>query len=175
MALLVVAYPNIERDALDRVQAIRRQYDAGQHAIIAPHITLVFPDQRVSEADLARHAASVADRTPSIDAVLGETHLDHERATGLWRVFLTPTIGGPALAVLHDRLYEGIMAPSLRADLPYVPHVTIATSPDADICRQVIATLEPQNPQVSATITHLDILAFDGTQVRTIQRLPLSG
>lgn len=175
MALLVVAYPNIESRELDRIQAIRRQHDAAQHAIIAPHITLVFPDQRVGEADLIHHVASVTAQAPPIDAVFGEFQLDYENTTGLWRVFLTPTTGRATLAALHDSLYQGIMAPSLRTDLPYVPHATIATSPNADSCRQLIATLDPHQWQVRAQVAHLDILDFDGTQVRTIQRLPLSG
>jgi hypothetical protein len=46
-------------------------------------------------------------------------------------VNLRVTQGRSAVVELHDRLYRGVLAPFLRDDIAYDPHLTLARTDDA--------------------------------------------
>src|SRR5206468_1262087 len=61
---------------------------------------------------------------------LGHFHAD-------W-IYLRVSRGSAAVTALHDRLYRRALAPFLRADLPYEPHLTIGRAADAATCDSLL-------------------------------------
>ena len=51
------------------------------------------------------------------------TGADEDRDTAF--VFLVPDEGHARISLLHDRLYRGRLAPYLRLDVPFTPHINI--------------------------------------------------
>lgn len=51
--------------------------------------------------------------------------------------FLTPDEGFREIVKLHDHLYRGALANELRLDIPFIPHITVAISPDANVCKRI--------------------------------------
>jgi 2'-5' RNA ligase len=45
-------------------------------------------------------------------------------------VFLMVSRGAASVTALHDKLYTRSLAPHLRRDLPYAPHITLARHAD---------------------------------------------
>ena len=108
------------------VERFRAAHDPLSAALPA-HVTLVFPfESTLGSVQVAAHVRRAIARWPALPVRfegLGHFHAD-------W-VYLRVTRGYAAVEALHDRLYRGALAPFLRRDLPYEPHLTIARATPA--------------------------------------------
>ena len=115
----IVAFP-VAGD-LTGVEAFRRRHDPLGPALPA-HVTLVFPfASTLSGLQVATHARRVASRWPPLPIELAGV----DAYAAQW-VHLRVTRGHESIIELHDRLYRRVLAPFLRAEFEYLPHVTIA-------------------------------------------------
>jgi 2'-5' RNA ligase len=141
------------RAMLEDVERFRALHDPLAHSIAA-HLTLVFPfASTLGMVQVAAHVRRATARWPCLPVRLeglGHFHAD-------W-IHLRVTTGCAAVSALHDRLYRGALAPFLRRDLAYEPHVTIARAADAGECDAVIgaasaARLDRPRDAVMRTLT----------------------
>ena len=148
---------------LTDVEAFRAQHDP-LASLLPAHVTLVFPfESSLSALQVAAHVRRIAARWPRVPvriesacALLGE-----------W-VNLPLTSGRDAVVEMHDRLYGGVLAPFLRRDLRYDPHLTVGRAADADACEMMLAAARLAFPRaLEATLDSLTIctLAADGRRV----------
>ena len=97
---------------------------------VAAHVTLVFPfGSTLGDVQVAAHVRRATARWPVLPVRLeglGHFHAD-------W-IHVRMTQGHAAVTALHDRLYRGALAPFLRRDFPYEPHVTIGRAVDLHAC-----------------------------------------
>lgn len=111
----IVHYPEIDTE---KIELFRKKHDP-TYKLIRSHITVVFRvDQSVSVQSLFDHVRTVLEHWRSFDIELSgfTKSWDH------W-LFLTLTKGNEKVTRLHDELYEGILAPYLRTDIEYIPHI----------------------------------------------------
>lgn len=101
-------------------------------------------------------------------AALGKDHL-----SGFTHVFLVPDQGYSDILKLHDRLYTGLLAPELRLDLPFIPHLTIASSVDAHICKELAQGINSRDISIHGVIGNLDITLLKDDGVETIGLIEL--
>jgi hypothetical protein len=87
---------------------------------------------------------------------------------------LVPDEGYSQFVKLHDRLYTGPLAPELRLDLPFIPHITVANSGDPHACKRVAETLNAQDFAIGGQVETLDVVWYDGTRVATVEQLLLA-
>jgi 2'-5' RNA ligase len=118
MLYLLVFKPKIDTSKIDE---FRLKYDP--HAsLIEPHITLVFliSDKNIDKTSLKTHIK---------DVLAGEEVFKiHLQGLGKsWDHWLNLILkeGNDKVITLHDKLYSGILAPFLRKDLDYIPHIGI--------------------------------------------------
>jgi hypothetical protein len=124
-ALYTVAYPDIDADDRQRIDAFRSLHDAHARSVIGPHFTLLFACAEEDETAYRWHVQAAVEDTGVIPfccryAMLGATHHDESAS-----IYLVPDEGFSQISLLHDRLYRGLMARHLRLDLPYLPHISI--------------------------------------------------
>ena len=98
--------------------------------MVEAHFTLVFGSTTIAEDVYMRHVADIARASAGVPfhckyAMLGD---DAEDETAY--VFLVPDEGYAGVSQLHDRLYTGLLAPCLRLDVPFIPHIGIGTLAD---------------------------------------------
>ncbi len=111
----LVFYPELRHAGID---ALRARHDPTAR-LIHEHLTLVFPlPEAVGREALSRHVHAVAAGWAPFRLHL----VDLERSWDHW-LFLAAREGAREAVALHDALYGGMLAPYLRADLPYTPHV----------------------------------------------------
>jgi hypothetical protein len=84
-----------------------------------------------------------------------------------------PDEGHSDIVKLHDRLYEGELAPHLRLDIPFIPHIGIANAIDPKACKELADDLNGREFVVEGSIEALDVVSYDGEKVTTIERIAL--
>jgi 2'-5' RNA ligase len=108
------------------VEAFRAAHDPFAVALPA-HVMLVFPfESTLSALQVSTHVKRVVARWPQLPVRLERA----EVLLGRW-VNLRVTLGRAALVELHDRLYRGVLAPFLRHEFHYDPHLTLGRTEDA--------------------------------------------
>jgi 2'-5' RNA ligase len=126
----VVAFPE---ELPASIEAFRSQFDP-LGAVVPAHVTFVFPfASSLSVVQVAAHVRKVAARWPRLPIMLAGV----DAYAGRW-VHLRITRGRAAIAELHDRLYRGALAPFLRREFDYEPHVTLARAEDAPGCDAMV-------------------------------------
>jgi len=145
-SLYILCYPHLadaDRKFIDR---FRREHDIPFRDVVAPHFTLVFGCSDVPLSVCREHVATVARTQGPIAFSCRYAMLVGDDSSDNYYVFWVPDQGYSEISKLHDRLYRGPLAPYLRLDIPYIPHIGIATISDAARIKALcdnVGTLKP--------------------------------
>ncbi len=152
------------------IEAIRARHDP-QHGRVEPHFTLVFPVQDVSEVVIARRAEIVAATTPAIAFRLSAARAVADAFSPRTHIFLMPDKGDADVRALHDVLYQGDLAASLRPDISYEPHVTVGAFDQLSVAEAVCADIGPF--EIEGRLRALQLMSVDGGEIRLLRECPL--
>lgn len=169
---MLVIFSQLELGLPDRqwVEGVRRRYDP-QHALVEAHFTLVFPFEGVPQDDVVAHTAAVVASTPAVAFRLTAAAAVSDPSAAGAHVFLLPSEGDAAVRRLHSRLYSGVLAPKLRGDIPYQPHVTVGAFDRHADAERVAAALGPCD--VAGKLISVELAAFDGRNLAHLHSFPL--
>lgn len=152
------------------LEAIRRRFDP-QKGMVDGHVTLVFPFDRLGVSTVATHAGAVAAVTAPIAFRLATVQAVCDALGPRSHLFLIPAQGADDICALHDRLYTGPLAPMLRTDIPYQPHVTVgAFSARADAQRAAAGLGAIDIP---GRLESIDLVEIAGRRLTDLYRIPL--
>src|SRR5215469_6695161 len=132
-AVEVVARPEFGKAELEWLTHLRQ---SRAHSAGAPSFTLVFPGAEAGAAEIVKHVDAVCAATGRIRLCLRSAMIVPEHKMGLFHVFLVPDEGFGAIIRLHERLHVGPLACCLRPDMPYIPHLTVASTDEFAAARQ---------------------------------------
>ena len=166
----VVAYPTLDRHSLDWIESIRVRHDP-QASRIPPHFTLVFPVDE-SPGEITEDIVRACIRHGPIPFVIRSAISVPDVVLGGAHVFVVPDEGRDEIARLHDDLYDGVLRPQLREDIPFVPHITIATG-DVRWCEQYAQQLNGTLQPVRGVIESVTLLDVTRTEIESIARVAL--
>jgi 2'-5' RNA ligase len=160
----VVAFPQIERGEV--IQRLRERYDP-LAASIAPHLTLVFPfESALTTDELAEHVSkAVVGFEPFRVRLQGITGQEGEY------LFLNVKRGNDQLIELHDRLYNGPLAPFLRPEFTYTPHLTVGRLPDSDTFRAALDDARQITMAFEATIAEITLYRIEPGLARPVEHV----
>ena len=159
MPLLIVAPLEAAPADLRRIEAVRRRHDPA-HGLIPAHVTLVFPFEGIGAEAVRPHVAAVAARHAAVALRLSAVIAMRDGAADRSQVLLVPDHGRAEIEQLHDALYDGLLAPVLRTDIPYIPHVTVAVRDHHDEAEDLAREIGQVG--VPARISRLQLAEFDG-------------
>lgn len=171
--LCAVCMPQFAPDALAEFQALRLAHDPGEAARIGPHVTLVFPTNRIEETAFIAHVGSVAAYTAPAMLRFRSVMPWIEPGTGLTFLFLVPDEGSDWLKQLHMRLYSGVLAPSLEPACPYIPHLTLGRFADLATASAVADEVNARLGCQSGLVSSLEMVRVEAASVRPIASAPL--
>jgi hypothetical protein len=169
-ALEVVAKPEFGKAELEWLTHIRL---TRAHAAGPPAFTLVFPGAEAA-AEVVKHVEETCTETPRIRFCLRSAMIVPEHKMGWFHVFLVPDEGFGAIIRLHDRLHVGPLACCLRPDMPYIPHVTVASTKDFDGARQMMTGLNAKGLAITGRIDEIEVHERDSAVPRCVAKLPLA-
>ena len=166
-----LAFPKISAADLAWIQAVRQEHDP-QFALVDPHFTLVFGTE-VDEAQLRTHVQTCLQSFPGFKFVLRSALVVKDSFSPNYQVFLLPDEGLSELVKLHDGLYTAVLAPALRLDIPYIPHITIAASPDVQKMKQLADDLNKQSFSIAGRVEEITLVKFKDAQLEKTAVFPL--
>lgn len=154
--LAVLSYPKLSQNDYDWIQRVRAEHDM-YYGLVPPHITFVFPS-RIDESGFVKHVRQVASGTKRFD-IVARCALTVKDIYGRYsQVFLIPDQGFSDVVRLHDRLYTGILAPELRPEIPFYPHLGVGNSTDVHECKRLAGELNGARFKIEGTVDTLDIV-----------------
>lgn len=174
MAFCVVNYPTLTPKDFDWIQSIRQKHDHLFFDVVAPHFTLVFPTDALERDSLTEHVAQKAAKFRAFDfvarcVILGDPNfMDHAH------IFLVPDEGFSDLVRLHDRFYTGILKTELRLDLPFIPHIGIASVPSVEAGKTIVDRLNEERFEIRGRVDAVNIIAYDGQKTWDIETCALA-
>lgn len=115
MFYALVYYPQIDHQGF---QAFRQKYEPYSD-LLPEHLPFVFPvPESIGYENLVDHIGKVLEKWTSFDIHIS----GHTKTWDHW-LMLVLQEGNEKTIQLHDDLYTGLLAPYIREDLPYLPHI----------------------------------------------------
>ena len=173
--LLCLAYPRLTEADTKLISNFRREHDKKYVDVVEAHWTMIFPgsSEGITQDDLEGHIRAVAAGSASVDFTSRYALVYDDDGCDDYYIFLVPDEGFSGISLLHDRLYADFMRPKLRLDIPYVPHIGIATSKDREELYDLATEWNRRGYEISGTIDALTLSYYDGGQVTDLKRFPL--
>jgi 2'-5' RNA ligase len=172
-SLLVVNYPTISAEDFDWIQSVRKQHDQLHWEVVDPHFTIVFPVFSLEEKAFIHHIEQAVKEIETFDFVLRCAVLGDDAFSDFTHVFLVPDEGYSRIVRLHDRLYTEVLTNELRLDIPFVPHIGIANSRNAQACKYLVDDLNARSFEIKGRVEKLDIIWYEDDKVGTIEQVSL--
>ena len=165
----VAWFPAVE--GVERIEAFRARHDpaAGD---IAAHLSLVFPFPTAhSQLQVETHVTRVVSRWPRIPATFRRARMHANEY-----LFLMAARGAASITALHDRLYTRSLAPHLRRDIAYEPHITIARHAEFAALEGALAEAHEEFPgEFSETVREVTLLAVGPNgRISPLKTIPLA-
>jgi len=173
MSFVVIAYPKISQTNFDWIEIIRQEYDLLRYSVVKPHITFVFPSNKIDQAMLIQHVQAVANRFKAIPIKLDLAKVVEDDSKTYSHAFLVPSLGYDQITQLHDLLYTGALKSELRLDIPFIPHLGIGNNPDKTAMQTLVDKINNGKVSIYGTIDELTVAEHDASNLVDIIKVAL--
>lgn len=173
--LYAIAHPEMSPDDRRWIEGLRRAHCPTDAARIAAHFTLAFGTRAIAERVYLAHVAEIAAAVPPFAFRCRRLEAGRDHATAEGYAYLVPDAGAEKLTALHARLCTGPLAPLLRENVPYVPHITVGRCADFDAATRLCARLGETRFEISGVVRTLTVVAADGEAVAPRAQFALGG
>jgi 2'-5' RNA ligase len=170
--LYTLCYPRLSDADRRLIEEFRREHDIPFRDVVAPHFTMVFGCSDVPLSIYLEHVNTVARSQRDIHFSCRYAMVGSDDENEYYYVFLTPDEGYSEISKLHDKLYRGPLAAYLRLDIPYVPHIAIATIPDAVRIKELCDALNSASLAIHGRIEDITVGTYDGTKITDLESFP---
>lgn len=171
--LYTLAYPTISTEDERSIEAFRGCHDLPYVDVVKAHFTLVFGVDAIEYDCFRRHVEGVASTCSSIEFRCRYAMLVKDHEQEIYHIFLIPDEGNSEILRIHDKLYQGPLKPHLRLDIPFIPHITIATLTDPADAKQLCNELNENGVSIAGSIDRLTISLLDGKQIEDLVNIEL--
>jgi len=172
MSNVVLGYPKISPPDFDWIQAIRKTDDR-QFEIVKPHVTFVFPTTKLAEDELVTHVHKKVAGVDRFKITLSKAVVVEDDSKKFFHTFLVPSEGYDEVITLHALLYTGDLSSELRADIPFIPHVGIASNENEATMQALADKLNATGINIAGSIDELTVAEFDGKRVHDTAKVLL--
>ncbi len=169
--LYTLCYPTLSDKDHDFIRSFRREHDLPFRDIVEHHFTIVFGISDISTDKYVAHVRANLLGQSSINFVCRYAALGDDSDSDDFYAFLTPDEGFSDICRLHDKLYSGDFKKFHRFEIPYTPHIGIATMPDARKIQSLCDELNANSFKISGALESATICEYDGTKVVNLERV----
>tara|TARA_R110002049_G_scaffold61475_5_gene163808 strand:+ start:2304 stop:2828 length:525 start_codon:yes stop_codon:yes gene_type:complete len=169
--LYTLCYPTLSDDDHEFVRSFRREHDLPFRDVVEHHFTIVFGISDIPMQNYAEHVRTKLLDQRNIDFVCRYAMLGDDAESDDFYVFLTPDEGLSDICRVHDKLYTGEFEKFHRVEIPYIPHIGIATMPDAGKIQSLCDELNAGSFSIAGKLESATICEYDGTKVVDLERV----
>ena len=173
MSLLALCYPKLSAEDRRFIDEFRDRHDLAYRDVVRPHFTMVFQVRDVAESTFSKHVARIARASAAFHFVCRYAMVHNDVSSDDYYVFLVPDEGFSELALLHDALYTEVLISKLRLDIPYVPHIGIATLKDSARCKELADELNSRRLSIGGKVDEITVVAYNGKVVVDLRHFDL--
>lgn len=173
MSFVVVGYPEFSDADSEYIQGVREKYDVRLFKVVKPHVTFVFPTEKLSAKELTEHVAAKAKDFTIINILFDSVKTVEDHSKTYTHAFLIPSNGYAAIEQLHEALYTGELLSELRSDIPFTPHLGIGNDANEQVMLRLAEQINAGGIRIKGSIKTLTIAEFDGSKVTDIEQVPL--
>lgn len=173
--LYSLCYPKLSVKDKAFIQSYRGKYDLPFIQVVSHHFTIAFGLSEIDAVQYTDHVRQIAAKTRRIRFCCRYAMLGNDDSNDNYYVFLVPDEGFSEIVLLHDKVYSGPLAPYLRLDIPYIPHITIATIPDGRKVKKLCDELNRTGLEITGSLDGITIGQYDGAVVRDLKALKFTG
>lgn len=159
--LLAISYPKLSSKDFNWIQDFRKKNDKMYYEIVDPHFTFIFPGHEIADEDFEEHIKAKISNHGQIEFSLNCAVIVKDSFIDIWHAFLVPDKGFSSIVKLHDRLYEGIMKEYLLLEIPYIPHIGIATNKDKMVIKGIVDEINSMNISIKGSINTISLFDND--------------
>lgn len=167
----LASFPKLDQN-LDWILQFRSQHDP-KAQLIPTHLTLVYPTEILSPAEIWAEASKLVASVPKFRFVSRSVLVvsEDKNTNAAASIFLVPDEGFQEVVQLHDLLYSARLKPALRTDIPFIPHVTIGSNLELQTARNLAHSLESKKFKVELIIDQLQAVTIeDPSKPRTLSK-----
>ncbi len=170
MPVFVIAPLDLQPADAERVALLRKTYDPNA-TVVPPHVTMVFGVDDGLESEALRWARIQAGAfaATSLRFTLATVQRDYENSA--WYLFLMPKQIPAILMELHSRLNSGPLQGA--PDVAFDAHLTLGRFQERVLAEAVARDCNAEGVAIEARIAVLEVVLFDGKDVRNRTVLPL--
>lgn len=173
MSFLVVAFPEWEKEELERIQRFRAQHDALYFQVVDPHFTLIFPVSGYTEEAFVAAIKERVHGLTQIPFVLRSAILNKDAFKPYYHAFLVPEEGYSDIVKMHDQLYGGKLAGEWRTDIDYIPHIGVGNAGDELRCKEMVEAWNVEAFAIAGRIRQLTLLKYEANVLTRLVELEL--
>jgi len=174
MTLYSLGYPDLNEADDKFIYAYRKEHDVPYRDVVSYHFTLVFGINKIDKDTYIEHVRRIARRQKQISFVCRYAMLANDDSNSNYYVFLVPDEGYSQVSLLHDHLYTGPLKPFHLMDIPYIPHVGIATIPDAQKVKGLCDSLNAKGINISGILKHITVCELKENRIIDLERFEFS-
>jgi len=172
--LYTLCHPTLSDADNSFIADFRRQHDAPFLSVVPHHFTLVFGLKNLVREQYIEHIREHISGQGPISFSCRYAMLGNDDSNRDFYVFLVPDEGYSDLCRLHDRLYRGYLAPFNRVEIPYIPHIGLATMTEPRAVKRLCDELNQSGLEINGRVDAVTVCEFQGSKIATLEEIPLS-
>lgn len=170
--IYVLAYLEFEPSIAESIHRFRSAHELERARLVPPHVTLVFGMRNTRPQDLLTLCEDVAGRVSELTVSFNEGGIVYDPFEKTHKLLLFCSTGKRRLIALHQQLYEGPHRAELNLDIPYRPHMTVATNKDRTIIERLDMAAIGDFP-IAGTISALEVVELVDNTLQSFRTVPL--
>jgi 2'-5' RNA ligase len=170
--IYVLAYPEFEQGVAESINRFRTAHEPERAKLVPAHITLVFGLRKAQPQKFLVFCENVARHASELSVKFTASEIVYDPFEKAHKLFLLSSIGSRALTTLHKQLYSGPHRAQLNHDIPYRPHMTVATHEDRTIIEQLDVGTIGSLP-ISGTISALQVVEHIDNRLNLLRTIQL--
>jgi len=126
--IYVLAYPKFSKKVGRAIAEFRAEHEPERAAMVRAHITLVFGLSGLNENEFCEQCRQVAIPLEPIEFSFSNILIHKDPVEHNYKLVANVDTGTDKITKVHNAMYVGPQSSQLRSDIPYQPHMTIATN-----------------------------------------------
>jgi 2'-5' RNA ligase len=140
---------------------------AARSGKLSTYEAVLFPFVAPAEA-LVAHVSRVVASHSSFAVTITHAVAHRDQPASGSHLFLVPDEGAEPIRRLHDDLYSGMFREHLRADRPYLPHITVGAGLDPEACSGLAWDLNRRGLCITARVEAVEVVSVSSAGIMSV-------